>query len=886
MAALVFILCAFALILVLVRIKVPLAATILAGSVLVGVLFGLGPVDIGMTLLSGAVQFRTIGLAVVTVLLLLLSATMQAGGQMERIVDLAKAMFRRPAVTMAALPAMIGLLPMPGGALFSAPMVASAAGQRGVPGEKLSAINYWFRHVWEHWWPLYPGVITAMGLTQLGVTAFVSTQLPLGLLMIGAGLLLFRKTHPDLHASAGGGTGRWLELLLSASSIWMILLIWGVGKYLLGFAPLHRVGADLAEEIRKYLPLVVALAISWVWTIFFNHLSTGQVGKVLRSGRVYSMAGLVVTVMIFQHTLESVQAAGAVGDGLTAIRIPAVLVMAALPFIAGLVTGLAVGFVGISFPIVLALIPGGEPIRPYVALAYAFGHMGQMCSPLHLCQVVSNRYFETSYGPVYRQILPSVALLAVLSVAYFVGLHMLFTARDGSSASRPVSSRNEKGVLMSRQTDSPRSDANFIQTFLIYQAKGPTLVSGDEKVLSKYDILYFGRFRYDQIDGDTWGKVRALNPDIKIYLYQQGPDVWAATGRDGRNSTDEMDVRFLNNIARFKNARGHSMGNLDDDNPDLFLLKDDGERAHTYRHPYRYLMDFGAPKFHKYWLEATEADIVDQPWAADGIFIDNTAPQQWGYPSETPAKYDTDAKWRAGMHKFQTALSKRLHERGQKVWTNTCCSLDPFGFEAWVDLDNEPDGPDLLAEEGAFCHGWGDGGFYSEAEWKRQVDIMTRLRRCGITIFSHLPLREGESGTDGQGRPMTYWQGLWYSLCSYLLGKNDELNNAYFFYFSHVDGYRHIYWYDEYERIDLGRARGAYERLDVDGGHAYWRAFADGYVYVNPTEEDVTGIELPAPCKQLSHEKINDDPASLEDVRTIDLKSHHGTALVKTASLG
>jgi len=422
MAALIYTLGGFGLILVLARLKVPLALSIFLGAATCGLLFGLSAQRIVEQLVLGAVQPRTIGLAVITFLLLAVSAAMQQGGQMEQIVTLAKALFRRPAVTMAALPALIGLLPMPGGALFSAPMVASAAGDGHVEAGKLSAINYWFRHVWEHWWPLYPGVITALALTELDVVPFVVTQFPLGLFMIVGGLLIFRKTHPSLHvSSAEAPRGTRGKLLVSTSSIWLILLLWAAGRVLLHFAPVGRLTPELAKELRKYLPLAVALVISWAWTMRLNRLAASDAAKkLLANGRIWSIVLLVVSVMVFQHVLEAVGAAGKIGEGLSRLHVPVVLVMVALPYIAGMVTGLAVGFVGTSFPIVLALIPPGESIRPYVALAYAFGHLGQMCSPLHLCHVVSNRYFKTPYGPVYRQMLPAVAVVAVLSSIYFV----------------------------------------------------------------------------------------------------------------------------------------------------------------------------------------------------------------------------------------------------------------------------------------------------------------------------------------------------------------------------------------------------------------------------------------------------------------------------------
>ena len=150
MNALLYTLGVFTLILILARLKLPLALSIAAGAFIIGFLFGLDAGQVVLTALTGAVQPQTIGLVIVTMLILSLSAIMQAAGQFAEIVALAKLLVRRPAVAMAALPALIGLLPMPGGALFSAPMVETAAADSKVSGSVLSAINYWFRHIWEH----------------------------------------------------------------------------------------------------------------------------------------------------------------------------------------------------------------------------------------------------------------------------------------------------------------------------------------------------------------------------------------------------------------------------------------------------------------------------------------------------------------------------------------------------------------------------------------------------------------------------------------------------------------------------------------------------------------------------------------------------------------
>ena len=432
MMAMLYTLGAFALILVLSRLKTPLALAILAGALAIGFAFGMGVWDIAWASLAGAVEAKTISLVVITILLLGLSAMMQAGGQMKQIVSLAHAMLRRPGVTMMALPALIGLLPMPGGALFSAPMVQSAAGDSKVPGNVLSAINFWFRHIWEHWWPLYPGVILAMTLTNSDYWQFALFQFPLGVSMAAAGLLLFRRTHPDLHVKAAPppvGTKR--RLIRVTSSIWIIVLVWIAVKCAYTWLVEPHLGQGLREamsQVDMYIPLVAGLLVSIIWTMRLNRLGGRAVAKIFADKNIYTLGGLIVSVMVFQYILEQVGAAGKIAGELKELHIPVVLVVVALPFIAGMVTGVAIGFVGTTFPIILGLVTvmdGAGAVRPYMVLAYAFGHLGQMLSPIHLCFIVSNEYFKTTFAAVYRRLLPAAIVTGGLAVAYFIILRMV-----------------------------------------------------------------------------------------------------------------------------------------------------------------------------------------------------------------------------------------------------------------------------------------------------------------------------------------------------------------------------------------------------------------------------------------------------------------------------
>jgi hypothetical protein len=77
----------------------------------------------------------------------------------------------------------------------------------------------------------------------------------------------------------------------------------------------------------------------------------------------------------------------------------------------------------VSFPLVISLVesmPDHPAMRPYVVLAYACGHLGMMISPLHLCYVVSNRYFEATFGATIRLLKWPLVVVIVTSGTYFL----------------------------------------------------------------------------------------------------------------------------------------------------------------------------------------------------------------------------------------------------------------------------------------------------------------------------------------------------------------------------------------------------------------------------------------------------------------------------------
>src|SRR5213596_3288618 len=424
--------------------------------------------------------------------------------------------------------------------------------------------------------------------------------------------------------------------------------------------------------------------------------------------------------------------------------------------------------------------------------------------------------------------------------------------------------------------------SKFIQTFLVYYGGGPRFVAGDAQKMAKFDLIDTNKHRYDEIAPNTWAAIKAFNPSIGIYLYEDGTEA--------SNYQDTWGPQFTYGLGRYNVSRGHSMGSLNGNNPGLFLLDSAGNRIYNpayssvANNTFFYLMDYGSAVYQAYFLEVVTADFINQPWVADGVHSDNCLTiLSAGSYSAAPSKYPTDSIWASAMNTFASGVAAGLHARGQKLWCNRGGTDHPAGAAAWLALDASPTPPDVVAEEGGFALGWGTYAtlFPIETFWKSQLDTLSQIQHSKIAIFSHTNLAEGQSGTDNWGKPVTFVQSLWYALGSYLLSKNDVLNNAYFAFTSGTN-YDSIQWYNEYDHIDLGKALGPYAVTTIGSANVYRREFEKGYVYVNPTGTDVTSLTLPQALQQLTRDNLLSPLSSIPSVTSIPLNAHNAAILLKT----
>jgi uncharacterized protein len=411
----------FGLILFLHRLRLHLSLSLFVGSLTLAFWMGLGAYQLSGIILSSATNLQTIGILLIVWLIMVMSKIMKEAGQMERLVASFSRLSGDPRTVGSVMTALIGLLPMPGGALFSAPMVDTSLASLPVNKEQKTIINYWFRHLWEYWWPIYPGVILALALLKVETWIYISTMAPVTVISIFAGILFILRPIRLAHQEATNhvswkSLGRFLKEILPILIIIFFILFQAALTEVLGM-----LGVRFA--IPGALSILPGLVAALIWVAASNHLPAYRIRASLMDQGSISILLLIVAIMIFQGVLKESQAALQIRSELFAYRIPVSLVIMILPFIGGLITGIAVGFVGTSFPLIIPMFPDTD-LAGYLssaALAFTFGFMGMMLSPVHLCFLVTKDYYGASLIKSYRYLLlPALSVMATVTGIFFL----------------------------------------------------------------------------------------------------------------------------------------------------------------------------------------------------------------------------------------------------------------------------------------------------------------------------------------------------------------------------------------------------------------------------------------------------------------------------------
>ena len=365
-----------------------MAAAILAA-------FTLSPQALGEALWQTISDPSVLLLAVIVGLIPMIGGAMEASGEMDRLVENLR-IGVRPFLAFA--PALLGMLPMPGGTLLSAPLIERGAGHTA-PDVKAAA-NIWFRHVLLLVYPLGPALIASAKVASLDVYAVIPYLAPAFLVTVGGGyLFLLRRASGRLSQSGPFSLiGLVVPLAIILSAPFLDLLL---------SSTLDLPVAEIGTIVGVTVSLVAAAAV--------GRLGARQLRTIFRRMKPWKYALIILAMFAFLNVFT----ASGVPERIAGMALPPVVLCVVVGAVLGLITGRIQAPMSIILPIYAA---GHGTMSPVIfAVTYFAVFMGYILTPIHPCVSVSLEYFKSSLAGFWRTVAApaAIGLFAALVAGIF-----------------------------------------------------------------------------------------------------------------------------------------------------------------------------------------------------------------------------------------------------------------------------------------------------------------------------------------------------------------------------------------------------------------------------------------------------------------------------------
>jgi integral membrane protein (TIGR00529 family) len=316
---------------------------------------------------------------------------------------------RNPKIILSVLPAVIGFLPVSGGALMSAPLVDSEAAKLKMKPEKKAYVNLWFRHTIFPVYPLSQPLILTAALTMVAMPLLILRQIPVVLIMIVVGYVIgFWKISQQKSKDPQSKMNSHLKDFLIAFSPILTTIVAAIVLNLVYFGE-FKTGFDIL--IATFIGLIALIAIS---------KSSFRVSvKPLKSWGIYGVTFAAAGAFLLRNSMDAGGISNIFKTFVANGSLDIIVLLTVVPAILGLITGSPSGGVAIAVSILTGILSFSPKVA---ALIYISAYLGYTVAPTHLCFQFTADYFKCSLSKMYKYVIPSflVSFAAALLVYFLI----------------------------------------------------------------------------------------------------------------------------------------------------------------------------------------------------------------------------------------------------------------------------------------------------------------------------------------------------------------------------------------------------------------------------------------------------------------------------------
>ncbi|HEX17703.1 MAG TPA: DUF401 family protein [Thermoplasmatales archaeon] len=359
---------------------------------------------------DGTIDLSMIKLTLVVLMITIIARSMEITGMLEEILRGLRSSFSRRSL-FAIIPATLGLLHVPGGAIFSAPMIGIEGKRVRVSKEDLAFYNIWFRHIWFLVSPLSSSLILICSEDFAGINIYslILYQIPIFIFMILIGMTRIRGIEGSEKERKT--KTRWLRFLLPIVTPILISII-----------------LTLLFGVESITSLLISVPVGILSVLALKRSGLREGAKLIARSISWKLPFAVVGILTFRAVVLSSDVIEFLSGFFSSNCLHPLLIIIPLPFLLSILMGHNLGSIALAYPVVEPLLRtiGGDAIA-LTSIFYVSSFSGYLFSPLHLCVAVTNEYFKVNAMKFYQKIIPPSILLIPINLGIMLAISGLIS---------------------------------------------------------------------------------------------------------------------------------------------------------------------------------------------------------------------------------------------------------------------------------------------------------------------------------------------------------------------------------------------------------------------------------------------------------------------------
>lgn len=381
--------------------KVPIGIAICICAILMPLIGGLGFSGLWNAVVKTFTKIEKIQQIIVMAEIGILGVLIKKYGLIGEIIGYLNKVIRSRRIMLMVVPALIGLLVVPGGAVISAPFVDLIGEEVKLPNTQKAIINNIFRHAFMNILPYNASLLLFIAVVpQISIYKLIGLNFVFIVMYCISGYILYiRKVENDNAPRVKPVLNNLIGLLKYTSPIYLAVLlnlIFKVPFYIgmlvnfLAIFLLHRTKTFIIDTLRAFNIKILLVLI----------------GIFLIQGIIVQMNSLSPIIAYVFSNPKTI--------------IPGII---AISFMLGMMTGQQITAVGVVLPILVALPISDNLLLLYCYLTFMWGFMGYFFSPLHLCQILTCECLNVSAIDLYKEKkywMFFISLTVIIMACYYV----------------------------------------------------------------------------------------------------------------------------------------------------------------------------------------------------------------------------------------------------------------------------------------------------------------------------------------------------------------------------------------------------------------------------------------------------------------------------------